>query len=189
MKIAIYSGSFNPIHNGHLAVASAALSCGIDEVWLVVSPQNPLKREGDLLPEQDRLTMVELAVTNYPGLKACDCEFHLPRPSFTIDTLNFLRNQYPENQFVLLIGLDNLALFHRWKKHNQILEQYGLLVYPRGNKQLSHIDIHPRIQLIDAPLLPNSSTDIREKIEKNESIDGLAPDTVIEYLCKLSGLR
>ena len=133
MKIAVYSGSFNPVHNGHLSVARAALAEGFDEVWLVISPQNPHKNEEELWPFEDRLKMVEMAIKNHPQLKASDCENYLPRPSYTINTLKFLKEKFPRHQFRLLIGQDNLMKFHKWKDYQQIIDSFGLIVYPRSS--------------------------------------------------------
>ena len=142
MKIAIYSGSFNPIHNGHIAVAEAALDNGFDEVWLVVSPKNPHKNEEDLWPFNDRLKMAELAIANRSGLKVSDCENKLPRPSYTINTLNFLKKTYPENEFKLLIGGDNLLKFQSWKDHQHIVDEFGLMhiVVGDGNLEDEHLN-------------------------------------------------
>lgn len=182
MNIAIYSGSFNPIHNGHLAIAEAALKQGYDEVWLVVSPQNPHKTEVGLWPFEDRLRMVELAVKNSPGLKASDCENSLPRPSFTINTLEFLQKSFPENQFRLLIGGDNLRTFHQWKSYEKIIESFGLIVYPRSSGDTDELRKHANIQTIQAPLLDISSSRIRKRLSENQSIDGLVPPEVENYV-------
>lgn len=184
MKIAIYSGSFNPVHNGHLAVARAALSEGADEVWLVVSPQNPHKKEEDLWPFADRLKMTELAVAKQQGIIASDCEGSLPRPSYTCRTLDFLQKKFPENQFRLLIGEDNLANFHLWKEYKRILDFYGLLVYPRSSTTAKKRPDHPNIGWISAPLLEVSSSDIRKRIAENRPIQGLVPPEVEEFIRK-----
>ena len=132
MQIAIFSGSFNPIHNGHLAIAREVLAQdAADELWFLVSPQNPLKKNLHLLPETDRLKMVELAIEDEKGMKASDFEFHLPRPTFTINTLEKLRKNFPEHQFRLLIGGDNLVIFHKWFEYKRIIDEFGLIVYPR----------------------------------------------------------
>ena len=149
MRIAIYSGSFNPIHNGHLSVAEAALSEEFDEVWLVVSPQNPHKKEQELWPFDRRLKLVDLAIQSHPKLKSSDCETKLPRPSYTINTLLYLKNCYPQHQFHLLIGGDNLLKFRLWKDYNQIMNEFGLIVYPRSTGLNASYDPHPNIHFIN----------------------------------------
>jgi nicotinate-nucleotide adenylyltransferase len=182
MKIAIYSGSFNPIHNGHLAVAEAALAVGFDEVWLVVSPQNPHKNETDLWPFEERLKMVELALSNVPKVKVSDCENNLPRPSYTINTLDFLQKTHPQHQFKLLIGEDNLLKFHLWKDYRLIIDSFGLVIYPRSSGQKIFFEKHPNIQQIKAPLLEISSSDIRKRLAENQSVQGLVSTEVEKYL-------
>ena len=182
MKIAIYSGSFNPVHNGHLAVAEAALADGFDEVWLVVSPQNPHKNETDLWPFEERLKMVELALSNVPKVKVSDCENNLPRPSYTINTLDFLQKTYPQHQFKLLIGEDNLLKFHLWKDYRRIIDSFGLVIYPRSSDQKIFFEQHPNIQRIKAPLLEISSSDIRKRLAESQSVQGLVSTEVEKYL-------
>ncbi len=169
-RIGIFGGSFNPIHNGHIALAKAVLEqCGLDEVWLMVSPQNPLKQEADLLADNLRLEMAQRALEGVHGIKACDYEFRLPKPSYTWNTLQHLSRDYPEHQFVLLIGGDNWAHFERWRHWKDILWHHDVIVYPRDEYQGT----------ISVPLLLVSSTEIRQKIRAGESIKGLVPDGVI----------
>jgi nicotinate-nucleotide adenylyltransferase len=182
MKIAIYSGSFNPIHCGHLAIARATLSAGMDELWFVVSPQNPLKNNTDLWPETDRLEMVRLAIKDEPGMKASDYEFYLPRPSYTIDTFDSLKKDYPQHVFTLLIGGDNLTNFHKWRQHQRILDEYGLIVYPRIGFSNPQLEQHPNVRIIKAPLLDIASTEIRRRVYSGESIDGMVTEEVKEYI-------
>ncbi|MEI6277572.1 MAG: nicotinate (nicotinamide) nucleotide adenylyltransferase [Prolixibacteraceae bacterium] len=182
MKIAIYSGSFNPVHVGHLAIAEAALEQGYDEVWLVVSPQNPHKIDIDLWPFEDRMQMVRLAILNSKQLKAFDFENNLPRPSYTIHTLEYLKKSYPLNQFCLLIGGDNLQTFHLWKSHKEIIETFGLIVYPRSSGDTDQLGNHPNIHRINAPLFEISSSEIRKKLSENQSIHGLVSPEVENYI-------
>lgn len=183
MKVAIYSGSFNPIHNGHLAIARTVLNkAAIDELWFLVSPQNPLKETADLWPEQERLHMVKLAVEDEPGMIASDYEFSLPRPHYTINTLKSLKSDYPEHDFILLLGGDNLTIIHRWYHFDEIVEQFGIIVYPRPGYPIDEFKKKPNVQVIDAPLLDISATDIRNKIQNRKSIEGLVPIKVAEYL-------
>jgi len=182
MKVAIYSGSFNPVHNGHLAVAEAALSEGFDEVWLLVSPQNPHKSKEELWPFADRLNMVELAIANHPGMKAKDIENSLPLPSYTIDTLDYLQSIYPNDQFKLLIGGDNVLKFHLWKDYRRILQTFGLIVYPRSAVLAQELIVHPNLRYIVAPLFDISSSAIRNRLSENQSIAQMVPVEVEKYI-------
>ena len=170
-KIGIFGGSFNPIHCGHIALAQAVQKqCGLDEVWLMVSPQNPLKRnDSDLLDDSLRFAMAQRALEGVEGVVACDYEFHLPKPSYTWNTLQHLAKDYPDYTFILLIGGDNWAHFQRWRHWQDILWHHDIIVYPR--------DEYPGT--IDVPLLPVSSTEIRQKVRAGESIKGLVPEYII----------
>jgi nicotinate-nucleotide adenylyltransferase len=169
----LFFGSFNPVHLGHVALANYLLEhTALEEVWFVVSPQNPLKREADLLPDNLRLQLVNLAIAEEEKMKGCDVEFSLPKPSYTIHTLEHLQKRYPQKEFTLIIGADNLALFHRWKDYELILAKYPLIVYPREGVDLVSLhSLYPQVQLeVGAPLYPISSTQIRELIrEKKEA--------------------
>ena len=185
MRIAIFSGSFNPVHNGHLAIAREVISQGLaDELWFLVSPRNPLKREDDLLAEEDRLKMVELAIEHEKGLMASDFEFHLPRPTYTIRTLEKLKITYPQHEFSLLIGGDNLAIIHKWIEYRRIITEFGLIVYPRPGFENLENSQTPNITFILAQLIDISATEIRGKLKKGESIAGMVPGKVEEYLQK-----
>lgn len=170
MKTGIFGGSFNPIHVGHIALAQAVLrQCGLDEVWLMVSPQNPLKRnDSDLLEDTLRFEMAQKALEGVHGVKACDYEFHLPKPSYTWNTLQHLSKDYPDRRFFLLIGGDNWAHFQRWRHWKDILRHYDVIVYPRDQYAGT----------IDVPLLPVSSTEIRLRVRQGESIAGLVPECI-----------
>ena len=170
-KIGIFGGSFNPIHMGHIALAQAVQKqCGLDEVWLMVSPQNPLKRnDSDLLDDGLRLEMAQKALEGIDGVVACDYEFHLPKPSYTWNTLQNLAKDYPDCTFTLLIGGDNWTHFQRWRHWKDILWHHDIIVYPR--------DQYPGT--IDVPLLPVSSTEIRKRVRVGESISGLVPKSII----------
>ncbi len=170
IRTGIFGGSFNPIHNGHIALAKAALQqCDLDEVWLMVSPQNPLKLEADLLADDLRLELAEKALATVKGVKASDYEFRLPKPSYTWNTLQHLSQDYPDRRFTLLIGGDNWAHFQRWRHWQDILWHYEIAVYPRGG----------HIGTFDAPLLNVSSTEIRQKVKLGESIEGLVEDSIM----------
>ena len=169
-KIAIFGGSFNPIHVGHVQLAQAVLEqCGVDEVWVMVSPQNPLKQESDLLADHLRLALAQKALEGVVGVRACDYEFRLPKPSYTWNTLQHLVHDYPSYTFVLLIGGDNWARFSRWRHWKDILRHHEVVVYPR--------DSYPGT--IQVPLLPVSSTDIRRMVKNGEDISSLVPSSII----------
>ena len=169
-RIGIFGGSFNPIHNGHIALAQAVLrQCALDEIWMMVSPQNPLKQDhSDLLDDQLRLGLVKKALEGIDGIKACDYEFHLPKPSYTWNTLQHLSKDYPDHRFYIIIGGDNWAHFERWRHWKDILRHYNIIVYPRD----------PYPGTIDVPLLDVSSTEIRRRVKNGESIEGLVPKGV-----------
>ena len=169
MNIGIFGGSFNPIHCGHVAIARAALAqCHLDEVWLMVSPQNPLKQGSDLLDDGLRYEMTQQALENVDGVVACDYEFRLSKPSYTWNTLQHLSADYPDHRFFLLIGGDNWAHFERWRHWKDILRHYDVIVYPRDEYTGT----------IDVPLLDVSSTEIRQKVKAGKSIAGLVPECI-----------
>jgi nicotinate-nucleotide adenylyltransferase len=183
MKIGLFFGSFNPIHVGHLIIANTmATSTDLEQVWFVVSPQNPFKKNKSLLHEFDRFDMVEMAISDNPLLKATDAEFHMPKPSYTIDTLVRLQEKFPQHQFKLIMGEDNLSQFRKWKNYDKILEYVGLYVYPRPNVAAHDFEDHPAVRFIPAPLLDISATFIRESIRKNRSIKYLVPEAVEEMV-------
>jgi nicotinate-nucleotide adenylyltransferase len=183
MKIGLFFGSFNPIHMGHLIIANLMVEgSDLQKVWFVVSPQNPLKPARGLLHEFDRYDMVRAAVYDNYKLEVSDVEFHLPKPSYTIHTLVHLQEKHPEKQFRVIIGEDNLTNFTRWKNYRQILDHYGLYVYPRPGTQLSELRSHPNVTIVEAPLLDISATFIRERIRKGQSVRYLVPDAVEEMI-------
>lgn len=188
MKVGLFFGSFNPIHNGHLIVANIMVEAAdLDEVWFVVSPRNPFKRSASLLHEFDRLRMVEAAIADNDRLKATDIEFQLPRPSYTVDTLVHIAEKYPERSFSLIIGGDNLAKFPKWKNYKAIMDHYGLYVYPRPGcgdleDECPECVRHPNVKIIEAPLIDISATFIRKLIRENKSIRYLVPDAAIQFI-------
>ncbi|MDZ4716487.1 MAG: nicotinate (nicotinamide) nucleotide adenylyltransferase [Cytophagales bacterium] len=178
-KIGLLFGSFNPVHTGHLIIANVmAENTDLDKVWFVVSPQNPFKPAKSLLHEFDRYDMVKAAIADNYKLEASDVEFHLPKPSYTIDTLAVLSEQYPEKQFVVIVGEDNLINFEHWKNHAELLNHYGLYVYPRPGTTSSNLIHHQNVTKIDAPLLAISATHIRKCIKDGKSIRYLVPEPV-----------
>jgi nicotinate-nucleotide adenylyltransferase len=152
-----------------------------DRIWFVVSPNNPLKNINDLMDENDRLNMVKLAIQNFPYMFASAVEFSLPKPSFTVDTLYLLENQYFDYEFSLIIGNDNMENFHKWKNYEKILQQYMIYVYPRNNETFAKIE-HPHIVYLDAPLLPVSATQIRNLLAQGKSATKYLPKVVVQYL-------
>lgn len=183
MKIGLFFGSFNPIHTGHLIVASLmAETTDLKKVWFVVSPQNPFKSNKGLLHEFDRYDMVRAAVYENYKLEVSDVEFHLPKPSYTIHTLVHLSEKHPDKEFKVIIGEDNLEGFTRWKNYKQILDHYGLYVYPRPGAQFSDLKSHPNVKFVDVPMLDISATFIRNCIRKNQSVRYLVPDAVEEMI-------
>lgn len=181
MEIGLFFGSFNPIHVGHLILANTMLQFS-EEVWFIVSPQNPFKKKKNLLHEQDRYDMVHAATDDNSRLRVSDIEFNMERPSYTIDTLRLLSQKYPKHHFRVIVGGDNLTHFRKWKAYEEILNTYGLLVFPRPHTPESDLWSHPHVKKIDAPLLEISATYIRNAIRKEQSIQYLVPDNVREMI-------
>lgn len=182
-KVGLFFGSFNPIHIGHLALANYFYSFSpLEEVWFIVSPQNPLKQSGSLLSDTERLKMVRLATADFAGFRVSDVEFHLPKPSYTIDTLKHLRQEFPQHEFVLIIGEDNLHSFQRWKDYDKILNEYSIYVYNRpGTTTFSSID-SSHVTFYKAPLLDISSTFIRESLKAGKNVRFFLPEKVFHYI-------
>lgn len=181
----LFFGSFNPVHNGHLAIARYLLDKGFcREVWFVVSPQNPFKQNKFLLDETKRLEIIRRAVAGEPGMKVCDVEFRMPRPSYTWSTLRALEKDYPGKPFALVIGADNLRNFPMWKNYEDILRHYRVLVYPRPGVELPG-DVPASVSLVDAPLAAVSSTEVREKIAAGRDVSADVPvralPLILEY--------
>lgn len=190
IKTGLFFGSFNPIHVGHLIIANyMATQTDLDEVWIVVSPQNPFKNKQSLAKDHDRLHLVHLAIGDNPQLRASDIEFGLPKPSYTIDTLTFLNEKYPKRAFALIMGGDNLGSFHKWKNYEQILAHHDLYVYQRPGYDLGDLATHPRIKLQEAPLMQISASYIRRCIKAGHSVQYLVPDPVFDYLGKTTLYR
>jgi nicotinate-nucleotide adenylyltransferase len=178
-KIGLFFGSFNPIHMGHLIIANImAQNTDLDKVWLVVSPQNPFKPSKGLLHEFDRYYLVKAAIADNFKLEVSDVEFHLPKPSYTIHTLAYLTEKYPNKEFKVIIGEDNLENFTKWKNHEQILIQFGLYVYPRPHVTNTDLKRHPQVTIVEAPVIDISATYIRNCIKNNKSIRYLVPEPV-----------
>ena len=185
-KTGLFFGSFNPIHNGHLSIASFIIKEGFtNEVWFVVSPLNPLKSGDILLEGKQRLELVRLAVENSPGIDACDIEFSLPKPSYTFNTLKKLKEKHPDRDFYLIMGADNLEIFHKWRNFEDILEEFRILVYPRTGSESSSLLNHRNVTIVNAPFKDVSSTEIRDKIKGNKNIDDLIPSCIADKIKKL----
>jgi nicotinate-nucleotide adenylyltransferase len=183
MKVGLFFGSFNPIHNGHLAIAEYLHNNKLfDQIWMVVSPNNPLKNKNDLLDENDRLNMVNLAIQDFPYLHACDAEFFMTKPSYTINTLLYLESRHPNYVFSLILGEDNLDNFHLWKNYEEILKRYVIYVYPRSSEELFITKGHPHIIYFDAPLLPVSATIIRSLLQQKKQVTKYLPTSVLQYI-------
>ena len=184
MRIGLYGGSFNPIHKGHTSLAQSLVDQGlVDEVWLLVSPLNPLKQmSGDIAAYEHRLRMAELACKGHKGLRVSDFESHLPIPSYTIMTLDAIATTYPQHTFCLVVGADNWDSFHRWYKADEIIANYTILVYNRPGYPLDEANLPPSVKVVNTPLYDISSTQIREAIKKGERpTDWLSPK-VLRYI-------
>ncbi|MFM9076374.1 MAG: nicotinate (nicotinamide) nucleotide adenylyltransferase [Bacteroidota bacterium] len=184
-RIGLFFGSFNPVHTGHLIIAQAmADNAGLNKIWFVVSPQNPFKPSKSLLHEFDRFDMVQAAIADNHQFAVTDVEFHLPRPSYTVDTLEHLAVKYPDHEFSLILGEDNLEGFMRWKDPEKILARHQLLVYPRPGAPATDLHRHPAVTMVAAPLIEISATYIRQCVLENRSIRYLVPEVVISMIDK-----
>lgn len=184
MEIGLYFGSFNPVHHGHLLIAAYVLeNTGLDQVWFVVSPQNPLKPSGTLLNEYHRLFLVNAAIEGENKMKASDVEFKLPKPSYTSDTLAYLQEKYPLFTFSVIMGSDSFQNLVKWKNYKHILQNYTLYIYKRPQHET--LPVYPeakKIIILNAPLLPISATHIRKNVKEGKSIRFLVPDAVREEI-------
>jgi len=188
-KIGLYFGTFNPIHVGHLAIANHMVEFSdLDEVWLVVTPHNPHKTKSTLLDDTHRLSMVRIALEDYPKLKASNIEFELKQPNYTVDTLVHLEEKHPDLSFCLIMGEDNLKSFHKWKNHEVILERYSIYVYPRisTGSIKTRFNNHSKIHKVNAPIMELSSTFIRNSIKSGKNIRPMLPHSVWKYIDEMS---
>lgn len=186
IKTGIFGGSFNPIHIGHLALANYLCEYeGLDELWFMVSPQNPLKAQTDLLDDRERLELVQTTVKNYPKFQACDLEFRMPKPSYTIHTLDTLKSKYPEREFYLVIGADNWVQFEKWKESSRILRENKLLIYPRKKFDINKSALPANVRYVQAPLMEISSTFIRNSVREGKDIRFFLPECIREKAIRL----
>lgn len=186
-KIGLFFGSFNPIHIGHLIIAQHFINfTDIYQLWFVISPHNPLKEKNSLLQDHHRLAMVKIAIDDNPKFRACDVEFNMPKPSYTIDTLTYLEEQYPQYNFALIMGSDNWQNIHKWKKYQLLLERYEILIYPRPNYNVNTDELTCKVQVVNAPLLEISSSTIRKLIAENKSIQYLVLPQVQQYIDEMN---
>jgi nicotinate-nucleotide adenylyltransferase len=195
MKVGLYFGTFNPIHIGHLIIANhVAEYSGLDQIWMVVTPHNPLKNKDTLLDDYQRLQLVFLATEDYPKIKPSDIEFKLTQPNYTVNTLAHLQEKYPQHIFSLIMGEDNLKSLHKWKNYDVILQNHEIYVYPRISSELDTslkgelakqnltYKNHPKIHIIDAPIVEISSTFIRANIKNKKNVRPLLPSKVWEFI-------
>lgn len=184
MKTGLFFGSFNPIHNGHIALAGYMLEfTDLDEIWFVVSPQNPLKKQHELAPDKHRLEMTKLAIEDFnPRISLCDIEMNMPRPSYTIDTLEALDKQYPMRKFTVLMGADSMESIHKWKDFEALLKNYRFMVYPRLGLNVGEIALKYNVEIINAPIMELSSTFLRNSILKNKNVSYFMPIKAYQYL-------
>lgn len=185
----LFFGSFNPIHRGHVGIARYLLDEDLcDEVWFVVSPCNPFKVDRFLLPEARRLKIVEAAIGQDPRMAACDIEFAMPKPSYTVDTLHLLFSKYPDREFVLIMGEDNVAAFPKWKNYEWIVQHCPVYVYPRAGESAPE-KLPPGMQLVQAPLFPLSATEIRDMVEQGKDVSGWVPAEALSLIKEYYGKK
>jgi len=185
MKIGLYFGTFNPIHVGHMIIANhMAEFSGLEQIWMVVTPHNPLKAKSTLLEDAKRLQLVQIATEDFPKISPSDIEFKLPQPNYTVHTLAHLQDKFPQHEFSLIMGEDNLKSLHKWKNYDFILQNHDIYVYPRISSEVENLEFknHPKIHMIDAPVVEISSTFIRNGIKNKKNIQPLLPEKVWKYI-------
>ena len=189
MKIGLYFGTFNPVHIGHLIIANHMVeNSDLDEVWMIITPHSPFKKKSSLLDNHHRLEMVYRATENYEKIKPSDVEFKLPQPNYTVVTLAHISDTYPDKEFCLIMGEDNLKSFHKWKNHETILENHHIYVYPRLSESTleDQIKKHPKIHKVDAPVIQISSTMIRNGIKDKKNVLPLLSSKVWQYIDEMN---
>ena len=182
-KVGIYSGSFNPIHHGHVMLANYLVEFSdLDELWFVVTPQKPLKKKEDLLDDDERLKMVQLAIGDDPRIHVSDIEMHLPTPSYTINTLTALSEQHPDSEFIFVCGMDSLQNFKNWREYQKILDNYELLVFPREGYDGGELINYPSVTVLKTPIIEISSTFIRQCVKEGRDVRHFMPEKAFEYM-------
>ena len=190
MHIALFFGSFNPVHIGHLAIANYIVEySSVDQLWFVLSPQNPLKKKSTLLDNYQRLEILNRSIDEYDKFRVSSIEFNLPKPSYTIDTLAHLKEKFPQHNFYLVMGADNLATLDKWKNYKILLSDYKLLVYPRPDVVENHFFKEKNVTLIDAPLMEISSSFIRSAIKERKDVRYFMPPSAYEYIDEMNFYR
>lgn len=190
MHIGLFFGSFNPVHIGHMALANYMLSfTNMDQVWLVVSPHNPLKQKKDLLHQNDRLHLVELAIDGHSKIRSSNIEFGLSQPSYTVNTLAYLKEKFPQHTFSIIMGQDNLQTLHKWKNAEVLLNNHHVYVYPRPGSAEGQYDHHPHVHLTEAPLIEISATFIRNAIKEKKDVSFFMPPKVWQYIDEMNFYR
>ncbi len=185
-KTGLFFGSFNPIHIGHLAIANYIVEfTDLDKIWFVVSPHNPLKPKKSLLADNHRYYMVNLAIEDDPRFKASNIEFHLPQPSYTVNTLAYLKEKYPDSEFSLIMGADNILTINKWKNHEHILNNYRIFVYPRPHYDLKNID-YPNVEIVNAPIMQISASFIRKAIKEGKDVRYFLLPKVWNYIDEMN---
>ena len=184
LKTGIFSGSFNPVHIGHLALANWLCEfAGLDELWFLITPHNPLKDREELMDDQLRYELVEAAIAGYPKFRASDFEFSLPQPTYTIDTLRALGRTYPDRQFHFIMGADNWAFIKRWKESDVLISSYPILIYPRKGYEIILPANFPDIRAVEAPLMEVSSTFIRQSLKDGKDVRFFLPEAIRNHKC------
>ncbi len=190
MKIGLFFGSFNPIHVGHLAIANYILEfTDLEQVWFIVSPHNPLKEKKTLLADYHRYELVYRAIDDFPLFKVSNIEFSLPKPSYTIDTLTYLLEKYPQHQFVVIVGADSMQTFHKWKNYEVLLKEFEIFVYPRPDCNENKYSEYKNIRFISAPLFDISSSFIRQAIKDGKNMQFFVPKPVWNYIDEMNFYR
>lgn len=187
MKVGLFFGTYNPIHVGHMVIANYMVEfTDLDRIWIVVTPHNPFKEKKGMLADYHRLQLVNIAIGDDLRFKASDIEFNLPQPNYTIHTLTYLKEKYPDNEYVLIMGADNLTHFHKWKNHDEILKNHELYVYPRIDGKLPQDLVnHPNVSIHEAPIMKISSSFIRKSILDKKDVRYYMPKDVFEYISEM----
>tara|TARA_R110001632_G_scaffold8386_8_gene33150 strand:- start:4194 stop:4775 length:582 start_codon:yes stop_codon:yes gene_type:complete len=192
MKVGLYFGTFNPIHVGHIIIANHLVEYSdLDEIWMVVTPHNPHKKKSSLLENHHRYQLVYLSLEEYPKINPSDIEFKLPQPNYTVNTLAYIGEKYPDHEFSLIMGEDNLKSFHKWKNYETILENHEIYCYPRIAEGTTKtiFENHPKIHIVDAPIIQISATLIRNGIKNNKNVAPMLPKEVWKYIDEMNFYR